>query len=120
MCLFCALLGNGSPFLVVIAMADFASVPTRTYVLPFVDRRRNGGDWQQRIVRAASFISRKSYFPIRSANSRISTVEKPAAFMDARASVRASREGPSFSFLSSVIDSRDLTCDSRGTRTTFV
>lgn len=39
-----------------------------------------------------------------------------ATFIDARARARASREGPSFSSLSSAIDSRDLTCDSRGPR----
>lgn len=86
--------------LIIIVVPDFASVPTRTYAFPFVDRRQIGGDWQ-RIVHAASLISRKSYFPIRSASGRISTVEKPVAFANAR----ASRDSPSFSCFSLAIDS---------------
>lgn len=60
------------------------------------------GDWQL-IVHTAGFISRKSYFPIRFTNGRISTVEKLAA-------LRGRRQDPSFSSLFPAIDSRNLTC----------
>lgn len=78
----------------------FCKCPNADITLPFVDRRQNEGDWQ-RIVRAASLISRKSYFPIRSTSGRISTVEKPVAFVNAR----ASRDNLSFSCFFLAIDS---------------
>lgn len=68
----------------VIARRPLSRASRRTYALLFSSSIVSGEDWQ-RIVRTASLISRKSYFPIRSANGRISTAEKPFADADSLA-----------------------------------